>query len=296
MKELISQEGYIHVTGGRVWYRVVGSGKAAATPLLILHGGPGFPHDYLEPLEALADERQVIWYDQLGCGKSDRPEDSGLWNLERFVEEVGQVQQLLQLNRVHLLGHSWGTLLATEYALANPSKIASVILASPILSIPRWTQDQIFLLDALPCDVQVKIYRHEVLGTIESEDYQVAVQEYHRRHGCRLDPSPEVFQRAAQGSSTAAAEKLLSRGQFIMTGDLKDFDRTPFLKQLTMPSLITCGRYDFATPAAGAWYQSLIPKAEMRIFENSTHSAHLEETDLFLSVVRDFLHRVDNQT
>ena len=97
-------EGYLEVDGGRVWYRSVGEG---GTPLLCLHGGPGFTHYYLEPLEALADRRQVIFYDQLGCGRSDRPAGQALWTVERFVPELAQVRAALGLTRLHLFGSSW---------------------------------------------------------------------------------------------------------------------------------------------------------------------------------------------
>jgi len=96
-----SEEGYIDVPGGKVWYRAVGD-NAEATPLLCLHGGPGFTHYYLEALEALADRRRVIFYDQLGCGRSDRPGDLTLWNVDRFVEELAQVRSALKLDRLHL--------------------------------------------------------------------------------------------------------------------------------------------------------------------------------------------------
>src|SRR5258707_13101732 len=115
-------EGFIEVGGGRVWYRSVGPGGpgggadgAGGVPLLCLHGGPGFTHYYLEPLEALADRRQVIFYDQLGCGRSDRPEDVALWTVERFVEEVAQVRAALGLERLHLVGKSWGGMLGIQY-------------------------------------------------------------------------------------------------------------------------------------------------------------------------------------
>src|SRR5688500_13940495 len=104
------REGYVAVEGGRVWYGVVGAGAGA--PLLALHGGPGYPHDYLEPLERLAGERPVIFYDQLGCGRSDRPDEPALWRVERFVDELGRVRAELSLEQVHLLGHSWGSMLA----------------------------------------------------------------------------------------------------------------------------------------------------------------------------------------
>ena len=113
-------EGFIDVPGGRVWYRVVGSGSG--TPLLLLHGGPGVPSYYLKPLMALADERPVIFYDQLGCGHSDRPADSTLWTIDRYVEELDQVRRTLGLSQVHLLGHSWGTILANEYVHRQPRR------------------------------------------------------------------------------------------------------------------------------------------------------------------------------
>jgi proline iminopeptidase len=116
----VNTEGTISVPGGRVWYRIVGGG-AAGTPLLVLHGGPGAPHDYLENLIALADERPVVFYDQLGCGRSERPDDPSLWRVERFVAELAAVLQTLGLSRVNLLGQSWGTMLAVEYLLSGTS-------------------------------------------------------------------------------------------------------------------------------------------------------------------------------
>lgn len=104
-------EGYVDVPGGKVWYRVVGGGDR--TPLLLLHGGPGSPSYYLEPLGALADERPVVFYDQLGAGRSDQPTDTTLWRVDRFVEELAAVRAALGLDEVHILGHSWGTMLAS---------------------------------------------------------------------------------------------------------------------------------------------------------------------------------------
>src|SRR5262245_56578273 len=100
-----TREGYLQVPGGRVWYRIVGSGHR--TPLLLLHGGPGAPSYYLEPLAKLAADRPVVFYDQLGCGRSDQPNDSTLWTIDHFVAELAEVRKQLGLGRVHLLGTSW---------------------------------------------------------------------------------------------------------------------------------------------------------------------------------------------
>src|SRR5258708_40021215 len=101
------KEGYVNVTGGKVWYEIVGSGNAI--PLITLHGGPGFTHDYLEPLGVLCKERPVVFYGQLGAGKSDRPPDKALWNVQPFLKELAQLRTALGLKRVHILGHSSGT-------------------------------------------------------------------------------------------------------------------------------------------------------------------------------------------
>ena len=129
------EEGTISVDGYRVWYRRVGSGRI---PLLVLHGGPGGGHDYLEPLEALAADRTVVFYDQLGCGRSDQPDDRTLWRMERFVAEVGTVRHALGLEQIHLLGQSWGGWLAIEYMLTHPPGVASLVLARTYASITHF--------------------------------------------------------------------------------------------------------------------------------------------------------------
>src|SRR3954452_21324182 len=114
-----STEGFVPFRGFDTWYRIVGQGEARGKlPLLCLHGGPGVPHDYLEPLEAMAATgRRVIFYDQLGCGRSAQPHDPDLWTVEFFVEELGVVREQLGLTRTHLLGQSWGGMLAMQYLL-----------------------------------------------------------------------------------------------------------------------------------------------------------------------------------
>src|SRR5690606_41558600 len=107
------KEGFIPVTGGKVWYRISGNGPGI--PLLILHGGPGSKSNDSDPLRGLGTDRPVIHYDQLGSVKSDRPSDTSLWTVDRFVEELGQVIKALELKDFHLLGHSWGTMLAASY-------------------------------------------------------------------------------------------------------------------------------------------------------------------------------------
>jgi len=285
------REGYLPVPGGQVWYKIVGSGDAV--PLLTLHGGPGAPHDYLEPLAELANERPVVFYDQLGCGKSDQPDDNSLWRIERFVEELGQVRAALGLERVHLLGQSWGTILATDYALTQPAGLTSLIMADPALSIPRWMADTAALRAALPEEVQEILDRHEAAGTTTSEEYEAATMVFNRRHMCRLDPWPDPLMRSMTRLNQSVYNYMQGPNEFFITGTLKDYDRTERLREILVPTLFLCGRYDEATPAATEWYHSLLPGSELVIFEQSSHMPHLEEPEHYLQVVRNFLRRVE---
>ena len=159
-------EGFIEVPGGKVWYRVVGEGEQ--TPLLILHGGPGGRSCSFSGLGALGDERPVVFYDQLGGGRSERPEDDSLWRIERFVTELATVRSALDLDRVHILGHSWGSMLAAEYLLTEqPAGVASVIFSGPLLSTPRWIADTNRLRTTLPDYVQRVLAQHEEAGTTQ---------------------------------------------------------------------------------------------------------------------------------
>ena len=286
------QEGYIPVTGGLVWYKVVNAGNRI--PLLTLHGGPGSSHHYLEPLEHLANERTVIFYDQLGCGKSERPNDTSLWQRKRFVEELSQIRKVLGLEQVHLFGHSWGTMLAIDYALTKPDGLISLILASPALSIPRWLKDMERYRKSLPTEVQKILEEHERNGTTDSDPYQEASMEFYQRYLCRLSPWPEPLERTLANEGTTVYNTMWGTAEFYMTGNLVNYDCTPQLGEIDVPTLFTCGRYDEATPEATAWYQSLLPKSELAVFEQSAHMAHLEETEPYLQTVRAFLEKVEH--
>src|SRR5579864_8380012 len=173
---MAATEGTIPFRGLETWYRIVGDGEEPGKlPLLLLHGGPGAPHDYLESLEAVAETgRRAIFYDQVGCGNSSRSDES-LWNVETFVEEVGAVREALGLERTHLFGSSWGGMLAMEYALTQPSGLASLTLSSSPASIPLWEHETGRLRRELPEDVQRVLDEHEAAGAADSPEYEQAM-------------------------------------------------------------------------------------------------------------------------
>jgi proline iminopeptidase len=285
-------EGFVQVDGGKIWYQVIGSGDAI--PLLVLHGGPGFPHDYLEPLGDLAIERPVIFYDQLGCGKSERPQDSTLWTIGRFVTELAQVREVLHLDRVHILGHSWGSMLATDYLLTKPEGVSSVILASPCLNSQQWVKDQKKLLTAFPDSIQLLIEISEQEGTTDSDEYQAAIGLFFSYYVCREDPWPECMQRTMAGGSEDVYAFMWGPSEFYCTGNLKDYDRTDRLGEISVPVLFTCGQYDGARPETVERYHNLLPGSELVVFEKSSHTPHIEEPESYLKTIREFLRQVEN--
>lgn len=281
-------EGMIAVPGGRVWYRAAGC-DAPGVPLLLVHGGPGAPHDYLENLTSLADERPVFFYDQLGCGRSDRPDDPSLWRVERFVAELAEVRRALGLSRVNLLGQSWGAMLAVEYLLSGALGVERLMLCAPLLSSPLWIADQRALLRNMPPKVREAVAAAEANGNFDVSSYQDAMTAYYQRHMCRLNPWPDCLQRTFAGFGMQAYLTMWGPSEFTCTGSLQTADLSPRLPELRVPTFLTCGRYDEATPTTVERFCRLIPGARMEIIEEASHIHNLEQPEEYLSIVRKFL-------
>lgn len=293
---LTTREGRVTVPGGEVWFEVVGSGEAV--PLLTLHGGPGVGHDYLEPLATLGADRPVVFYDQLGCGKSDKPDDRSHWNIDRFVREVAAVREALDLDRVHLLGHSWGGWLAIEYMLRSPPGVVSLTLASTSASLPEWARETAGLVASLPQETQEVLRRCEESADFQSAEYEAAMMEFYRRYVCRLEPWPAPLNRSLDnlmGNPVAYSCYVTMQGpsEFTVSGNLKSWDRTNRLSEIGAPTLLTFGRYDEFTQACAETLSSGIRNSELHVFEDSAHMAHLEEPEQYLQVLRGFLERAE---
>lgn len=281
----------VPVPGGKVWTGIVGDGDG--NPMLCLHGGPGLPHDYLTPLGDLGDTRPVVFYDQLGCGLSDSPDDENLWTLQRSLAEVAAVREALGLPEFHLFGSSWGGLLALEYALTQPSGLLSLVLSSPLVSVPRWVEDTAELKAQLPEEDRRVIDDHERDGYVDCPEYTAAVLTFWKRHVCRMNPWPDGLERAFRGFGLGPYRTMWGPSEFTQTGNLKGADPSARLGEISVPALWSCGRYDEARPSSTEHFQSLMPRSEFVVFEESSHTPHFEEPALYLETVRRFLSRVD---
>jgi proline-specific peptidase len=293
-------EGYAPFRGYRTWYRLIGepAWDAERAPIMILHGGPGATHDYLENLAALAaQKRRVLLYDQLGNGNSDHPSNPALWTVELFVAELANLRQTLGLERVHILGQSWGGMLAMEYALTQPAGLLSLVIADSPASIPQWVAEANRLREELPPEVQATLLKHEADGTTSDPAYQEAMMVFYQRHVCRLDPMPAHVQRTFEHLANTPEVYMTMNGpsEFHVIGTLKTWNIVDRLPEITVPTLLLSGRYDEATPAIVETIHQRIPGAEWVIFEQSSHLPHVEEEQRFLATVNAFLDRVEGR-
>lgn len=299
--EGVAREGRLRVdeAGREVYYRVFGDGGPV---LLGLHGGPGLDHRYLARLGELAEGGlQVVLYDQLGGGRSDRPDDPSLWTVGRFVEEVEAVRTGLELGRVHLYGQSWGGWLALQYVLDHPDGVESLILSNTSASIPESFAAMLRLKAALPHDVFKALVRHEAARRFDDPEYLAGVGQLYARHLRRATPF-DLERSLAELEELVlpffedvgpAYEAMWGPNEFVCVGSLLDWDVTGRLAEIRAPTLILCGYFDELTVDGHRVLADRIPDNEFVIFGNSSHLTILEkEADAYLAVIRDFVDRV----
>jgi proline-specific peptidase len=287
-----ASEGKVAVPGGKVWYRIVGGGPGV--PLLVLHGGPGSGHDYLESLAALGDQRPVVFYDQLGCGRSDIPSDNSLWVVERFAREVDAVREGLGLSRVHIYGQSWGGFLAIDYLVRQPQGVVSAILANTAASSRAFEREARRLLAGLPDATRAAIERCEDNADYDAPEYQAATIEFYQKHVCRQFPWPDSVIRTVANSELSPTYKhMWGPSEFTMTGILADWDRTADLPGISVPTLVICGEHDEAAPPLSEEIHRGIPGSELAIIPAASHLMHIEQPDAVFSRVRGFIARAE---
>jgi L-proline amide hydrolase len=288
-----AQEGYVDYRGYRTWYRAVGDLASGAVPLLALHGGPGSTHNYFAPLERLGNERPVVLYDQIGCGKSDRPQDIE-WNVDVFRDEVAAVRDQLGLDLIHLLGTSWGGMLAQEHVLSGATGIVGLVLSSTLANLALWNEEQLKLRAELPHEVIEVLDRHEAAETYDDPEYEQAMDVYFDRHFYRgPKPRPELERMAAE-KATDVYRAMQGPNEWTTTGALKGWDSRDRLHEITMPTLVVRGRYDMCTEPIAAELVEGIPNAREVVLEHSSHTPVLEETNRYLEEVGKFLREAES--
>jgi proline iminopeptidase len=282
------EAGHIDVPGGKVWYRRVGRGSK--TPLLLLHGGPGAAHDYLQPFRALADDRPVIFYDQLGCGLSDAPEADAPYHIGRFVNEIDAVRHALGLDRIVLYGHSWGSMLAIEYLVTgHGAGVEKLVLGGALASVPQFAAGAQQLVWALPHGAGPRLLALEAAGRTETPEYQKLVQVFYDTHVLRVKPNPETRKSFESLGKSPAYRIMNGPNEFTVTGNIKDWDRRADLGAIRVPTLLVTGEFDEVTLDCHETIRDGVAGSRLRVLPNASHLAMQERPKAYTALVRRFL-------
>jgi proline-specific peptidase len=233
----------------------------------------------------------LVLYDQLGCGRSDIPDDDTLWEIGRFADEVDEVRATLGLDRVHVLGHSWGGWLALEWALRGPTPpgLASLTLASTSASMAQFALNAVARKHELPVEVVAAMEGYEAAGDYQAPEYDELSMAFYQRYVCRLPEWPDALLRTlANLDGNRSYQYMQGPNEFVVTGTLLGWDRSADLGNIDVPTLITTGRYDEMGDSAWTLHEG-IPGSRLEVFEDSSHTPHIEQAEAYARVVREFL-------
>jgi len=303
MQGLPVTEGFVRREGVETWYRVTGDLASPRLPLVVVHGGPGCTHDYVDAFAGLASTgRAVIHYDQVGNGRSThlRHQGADFWTVRFFLDELDALLAHLDIaDRYALLGQSWGGMLGSEHAVRRPAGLKALVIANSPASMPLWIAAATELRARLPTDVQAALDRHEQAGTTGDPEYRAATQVFYDRHVCRVVPWPPEVARtfAAMDEDPTVYRTMNGPNEFHVIGTLKSWSIIDRLPQIAAPTLVFRGAYDEATAECVQPFIDRIPDVTSHVFENSSHMPHVEEKALCLATIESFLaHHDENRT
>lgn len=279
------------------WCRITGdlSNPDGPAPVVILHGGPGVGHNYVLPMQDLSrDGRAVIHYDQIGCGNSTHRPDAPVdfWTPELFVEEFHNLINTLGIaDRYHIVGQSWGGMLAAEIAVRRPEGLLSAAICNSPASMALWSQAATELRSAMPADVQTALNEHEAAGTTDSPEYLAATQVFYEKHVCRVVPFPDYVNDsfAQMEAEPTVYHTMNGPNEFFVIGTLREWDIRDRLPDIAVPTLVVAGEFDEAAPITWAPFVELIPDVRSHVFAGASHLSHVENPIEFLDVVGQFL-------
>jgi L-proline amide hydrolase len=290
-----TREGRIPFRDGETWFRVTGELGEGRTPLVVLHGGPGATHDYVSSLAELSSTgRAVVHYDQLGCGRSTHFPDRGgeFYDVDLYLDELDAVLADLGIaGAYHLLGQSWGGMLAAEHAIRRPAGLRALVISNSPASMALWVAEAARLRQDLPDDVREALDRHEASGTVEDPEYLSATQAFYDRHVCRVVPNPDEVQAsfAFLEADPTVYRTMNGPNEFLCIGTLRTWSVVEQVAAIIAPTLLLSGRHDEATPATVAPFFERIPDVRWEVFEDSSHMPFVEEPEAYREVVAAFL-------
>lgn len=289
-------EGYMPFQGFKTYYRVVGECKENKKPLLLLHGGPGSTHNYFEVLDKIAESgRQLIMYDQIGCGNSFVEGHPELFNADTWIRELIELRKYLGLEEIHLLGQSWGGMQAIWYAIEyKPKGVKSYILSSTLSSAKLWEIEQKRRISYMDDKSKSILLKAEETGDYFSKEYEVALDKFMKMYcaGEITEDSPECLRRSKKVGSEAYVVGW-GHNEFSPTGTLAGYEFTDRLHEIKEPCLITSGAIDLCSPFIAKTMYDRIPNSKWELFQYSRHMPFVEETDKYIKVLNEWLDKND---
>jgi len=283
-----ANEGKTAVPGGNIWWKRVGSGGKA--PILALHGGPGAGHNYLHSLGALAEDRSVIFYDQLGCGLADSPADEKIYTIQRSVDELDAVRKALGLEKVVLFGHSWGAMLAVEYLCqGRGAGVEKLILSGGLASIPQAVAGMSRLIGQLPDGKGKRLRELEAAHQEASPEYQAITKLFYDTHVCRVMPDPESAKSFDILAKSIAYRVMNGPNEFTIRGVIKDWDRRADLAKIALPTLITTGEFDEITMDCQETLRDGIKGSRLEVVKDGSHMTTVEKPAEYAALLRTFV-------
>jgi proline iminopeptidase len=285
----------------KVWTKRVGNNPRQK--VLLLHGGPAATHEYFEAFDSYFPEANVeyYYYDQLGSAFSDQPDDQSLWDLPRFVDEVEQVRAALHLDRqnFYLLGHSWGGLLAIEYALAHQDHLKGLIISNMMASIPAYNEyARRVLMPAMDPKVLAEVQKIEAAKQYSSPRYmQLLVPHFYAQHVLRMPPDewPDPVNRAFKRVNAKIYVLMQGPSEMGASGRLVNWDRTADLGRITVPTLTIGAKYDTMDPAHMQRMAGLVKRGRYLYCPNGSHMAMYDDQKTYVDGVVKFITDVDEE-
>lgn len=290
------QDGYMPFMGYKTYYRIVGEPSNERKPLLLLHGGPGSTHNYFEVLDRVADEtgRQVISYDQIGCGNSYLDGHPELWTQETWMNELIALREHLHLDQVHILGQSWGGMLIIAYLIEKkPEGICSAIISSGHPSSSLWASEQHRMIMSMSPEDQEAIRKAEETGNFEDPAYLQANERFMELHCFSIDENtPECVKRPKRSGKEAY---LYGWGpnEYVPTGSLGNFEYIDRLGEITQPCLIFSGTEDLCTPAVARAMHEGIPGSRWELMQECRHMCFVDRHEDYCRILEPWLAQHD---
>ena len=285
-------EAMLPVRGGRIWYKVSGTGKG--TPMVLIHGGPGAGSYYLKPFEDIGDDRRVIRYDQLGAGKSDRLTDTTLMVIPRFVEELDSLRRALAIDRWFLNGHSWGTVLALEYYKAHPDHVAGIVFGGSVFDWRAYARETNEWTKQLTDSAQRAIAAWKAGGSADTPAFKAATGEFYSKFVFRR-PVPADTDSTNAGFGAEQYNYMQGAYEYVVTGTLKDYDARADLPKIRVPVLSTTGEFDEVGPKTVEAHAKMIPGAKFVLYKGAAHVTSWDATEANVKDVREFARSVDKR-